>query len=360
MRVGIITITDYENYGNKLQNYALQTVLEKMGLEAVTIPCRTLKKYKYYKIYPIVRLISGIAGRNRQRIGIALKQIKFNRFTKKYIKTSNEFATLYSIPETLNSSYDYFVAGSDQIWNPYTRFNWDFNFLSFADCKKRISYAASIGVSSFSDSVARKIKERIENIRFLSVREKSAAEIIMKMTGRDADVSLDPTLLLDKEEWVKRFHISPKNKNDSYILSYYLGTKESKNIAIGKALEYVDLPVYDLSSPENVTEYCHDPREFVCLIQNAGLVVTDSFHGVVFSILMEVPFFYTERVDENAHMGSRVKSLFKVLCLENREGLHTEHICSGVVRASLKKEREQSLAYLMSALGVNDASSTVF
>ena len=389
-KIGILTMNGNENYGNRLQNYATQEVLRKLGyatetiinttsvgIKDVTAPDRSrLYKLKPNYIAKVLRsranyqfnikndsdgLIRAILWRLRhyREVEQILKarEKAFAQFTQRYILNSSFSITVDELPEAQLEGYDYFVCGSDQIWNPYYSKTSMIDFLHFAPKSKRISYAPSFGVSSIPDHKKILYSHWINAIPNLSVREKKGADIIKELTGREAVVLVDPTLMLDKEEWLFISKKPDMNIDKKFILTYFIGneTRAYKRF-IDKMAKRLSCIVINLLDIRELESYAVDPSEFIYLIANATLVCTDSFHGTVFSIIMRTNFIVFDRVDEGHSMGSRLETLLERLSLQKRYlnniTSHEDVISidfSGVENI-INFEKEKSIGYLKSAL----------
>ncbi len=354
MRIGIVTITELENFGNRLQNYALQETLKSLGAEVDTIPNYITYKHRKNKKWQLEQFLKGLKNRSRSQLSEIIKIKRFEKFDKKHFTFSKYYSEIDYIPEDLEAAYDYFVAGSDQIWNPVFPFNLDFNFLNFCSREKRIAYSGSFGVECIPEKYEEQITAYINGFPEISVREFSGRDIVQQLTGKDAHVLFDPTLLLDRTRWEK---LSRKPKwldpDKKYILVYYLGKTE----ALAKILEDAkkknpELSSYDIIDIHNkklIKQYTITPDEFIWLIDHAGLMITDSFHGTVFSILMQTPFIHSLR-EGGVNMNSRIFSLFRELSLPFSEGIYTDHIDNPKLQETLQQGRTESISYLKSHL----------
>lgn len=359
MKVAILTITNGQNYGNRLQNYASQEVLRSLGFEVETVKNLTRQKrtmntkQKVKKVITDVYDLVGLKNIRKFNNGVRVK--RFNEFTNTYIKQSKYIIASDDIPKNINNDYDFFVCGSDQIWNPDFFFNSEVDFLTFADKKKRISYAASFGVSEIEEHRVEDYKKWINGMNYLSVREHAGSEIIKKLTGRDSLVLVDPTLMLTKEKWLS---ISKKPKlkvNDKFILTYFLGKKseETKN-KIEKIAKENNLQVVNLLDENDKYNYSVDPSEFIYLINTCTLMCTDSFHGAVFSIIMNTPFIVFERKSEGKSMNSRIDTLLSLFSMESRLGKNVSDdnifdVDFSNVKEILDRERNRAINYLKEA-----------
>lgn len=353
MKVGIITITKGQNYGNRLQNYAVQHIIENLGFEVETLNNdvrmpSSLDKLKYF----IKQCLVGSKYWKRIR-----REISFAKFNEKYINYSNLYISNEYIPSGIEK-FDYFVCGSDQIWNPMFEENGKINFLDFVPESKRIAFAPSFGTSFIPENRKEEFKKYLEGIPHLSVREEAGFNIIKELTGREAEVLLDPTLSLTKQEWdiiSEPTEIKPKNK---YLLTYMLGemTAEYKN-KIKKIAQQRNLEILNLNDPTNYKVNAVNPSQFIYLISNAELVCTDSFHGTVFSIIYEIPFLIFERVDSYTSMNSRFTNLLSKLNLESRYNNKVNEseifdIDYTNVRKILNREKEKTLGFLKKAFNL--------
>lgn len=337
MKIGIITIIDYLNYGNRLQNYAVQEVLIILGHEVKTIiNPKTFKDMSYVKYNYFQKLknsIKNILVMQKIFKFIKSKKIspkekiaskKFELFTRKYIYLIDLHLNILNNKKINTSSFDYLIVGSDQVWNPKIgRANW-IDFLQFTPSKKRIAYAASISLNEIPKEREAQFKEYISGMKYISVREQRAKEIIEELTDKKADVVLDPTLMLTAEQWSK---ISTKPSIEmpkKYILLYFLG--KISDIRMSYIKEYAQtngcsiLDIDNLKDIEN-NIYIADPSEWVYLIANCQCMFTDSFHGCVFSIIHHKDFEVFHRIKEDssdAGMFSRIETLTSMFKLENR------------------------------------------
>lgn len=364
--VGIITLHGYYNYGNRLQNYALQEILKRYSedVETLVIPnvstnsqgAKHYIKKLFSKSFPKTAKAFANKIKNLPNKGILIeRERRFKEFSQNYIK-ERHFSTLYEINETSNE-FDYFVTGSDQVWNPFTPENEkQYYFLQFVLEEKRIAYAPSFGITEIPEGVSQKYKEWLSSIPFISVREKEGAKIIKELIGRDVPVLVDPTLLLNKEEWLKiakEYKNKPKSK---YLISYFWGKipKERKALIKRIAKKY-NLQIVNIANLSDKKTYTADPSEFIDYINSASLVLTDSYHGSIFSILMETPFFAFERIG-GPSMYSRIRTLLEKTKLKNREEKDIDlnknllEIDFSHVQSILNEERKKSFDFLQDAL----------
>lgn len=263
------------------------------------------------------------------------------------------------------------LVGSDQMWSPSGLATNFYNLMFVPDEVKKISYAASFGVSKIPAYQRSRTKQFLNRIEYLSVRENSAAGIVRELTGRSALVAVDPTMLLSKEEW-EEFSGAEKLIKEKYIFAYFLGhqrkqREEVEKLKVATGLKIVTLRHLDEFVPEDESfgdyaPYKIGPKEFVNLIKNAEYVCTDSFHGSVFSSLFQKQFMTFSRYAENASVSknSRIVSLLQNLGLEQRHFVNGDIVVEMkrtidyiAVEQRRKKLIEDSKQFLNSALTQN-------
>ena len=357
MKVGLVTITELDNFGNRLQNYALQQVLQELGHSVETIPNLIIYKKRKIPLYRIIQKVYGVlqwlVKKDRRILSDLKKQARFKKFDSQFFRFSEKYSTIDYISEDLDGCYDVFIAGSDQIWNSYFVFNYEFNFLRFAQPYKRISYAASFGTDHVKEEFVEIFAQYLSDMAYISVRELSGKKIVEKLTDKTAEVVLDPTMLLSAEWWSTMEKKPDWAIEGQYILTYYLGEVRDRNTIFellfntNEAFKYFQIiDVFDPNIPE---QYTITPDEFLWLIHHAAVMITDSFHGTVFSILFGTPFYSSRRIDHNVSMQSRIDSLFDLLGIE-KDDLITDVKKQPDIYDRIEKYRSLSLAYLKKAL----------
>lgn len=350
-KIAIMTIVNSNkvpNWGSKLQNYALQTVLERLGCNVRTINDARLG-YNTYSFKDHWKDIAHYLTRyhyraweHGKRVRCLLWLRRYIHYTKEVMRKDEEFLSL--VPQ-----YDYFLAGSDQIWNP--TFTWYSNkeaFLQFARAEQRICYAPSIGVT-LNDFPAERIdeyKEWLGGFDILSCREKEGADIMQRFTGKEVTSLLDPTMLLSTNEWDNLTRSTYKKRN--YILFYPLAAiKEEHWSYVNKLSWLLDLPVIQIKY-ENMHSAL-SPTDFIRYVRDAEYVVTDSFHGVVFSMLYHKPITYLQSCDVMQQTTSRLRTLLDLAEISldfSQSILHFPPINWERYEANLYIQREKSLKYL--------------
>ena len=349
--IAIITICDNSNYGNRLQNYALHKVISNMGCESVTFWDKSENRLKY-RVKLLVKRILPINNVQRKR------DISFQMFTRTNI--ANKYVDLDRL-ENLNDRFDYFIVGSDQIWNYNFSHAKKKDFLKFASKDKTISYAPSFGISEVDDEWKVKISDGVNHIKYLSVRETQGAKIIKELTNRDAQVVLDPTLLLNKEDWCKVEKKPKKMINEKYILTYFLGEKSKKlNDEIKELSKTNNLKIINLNNEDDEDFYICGPSEFLYLFNRAEIVLTDSFHGCVFSMIYNKPFYVFDRNEKGMKcMNSRLDTLLKTFKQEERKVSSLENIDNVFLYdysesyKILREKQIESIFFLENALNIS-------
>ena len=313
MKIGIVTLYGNTNYGNRLQNYAVQEILKQRGCEVETLVCKkNTPKDLLRKIYHVV--LSWIVDKQSKRM------IKFNQFNKEMVRTRIIRNKNGLLPSEIAQEYDFFVAGSDQVWNPDIRLNEKDNFfLRFARREQRICLAPSIATEEVPQTCVVEYQIGLGGFPYLSCREKNGAELISRITGRNCENIIDPTLAIDAQAW--RAFSKPLSQERPYILMFFLGTVSDKLRQLVQAeAEKRKMDIVELSSVKD-RYFVSDPQNFVWLIDHAELVLTDSFHGAAFSINMNTPFYVFNRSSaksKEVRIASRIATLTQKFCVSQR------------------------------------------
>ncbi len=350
MNIGILTFVDTINYGALFQAYALENALNDMGHEAYLIQYKNEaieKREKSTNIFSVKGIL------NRIVIGdkFKKKENKFKDFDEKYARQTEE-CDAESIAGVCQC-FDKIIVGSDQVWNLSLTDNDMHYFLDFIlDDNKKISYAPSFGEGSVPQDLTEQIGGWLKKFHAISVREESGASIIASLSGKEATVVVDPTLLLPKEKWVN--FIDKRIYNEPYIL-VYLPHKKNVCFSFAKKLKALTgLKIIYLSiSPRIITGvktiYDASPQEWLTWIYYAEYVITGSFHGMAFSLNFEKQFFF-----ESQGETSRVDNLARLTYTTDRN-LQTVDIYSKInyehVSNILSQYREASLSWLKNAIG---------
>ena len=315
MKIGIITICKVNNYGAELQAFATCKKLELLGYDAEIIDYTYYKDWRFKdsrKSEPLIpmsgkdrlmywvkyRLINCLVDTVLPIFSAAVRKRKANyaafigkgRFSRPYRTMDDLYRHC--------GPYDVYMVGSDQVWNPGAASSIEPYFLTFApEGAKKVSYAASFGVADIAEPLQKKYRQWLGNIHSIAVREQSGANLVKRLIGKEAKWVLDPTLLLDKAQWIP-FMNKVEGISGKYVLVYEL-LPSIKLINVARRLaESLRLPVYCLckrgyavkkhKGMVNILEA--GPSEFLWLIANATCMVTNSFHGTAFSVNFSTPF----------------------------------------------------------------------
>lgn len=362
MNVAIITFHNSTNYGAVLQTFALQKkILDlKNNVEIIDYICEYKKSmYKITELKKDASLIYNLLQIINAPLVLSKNKKMYKFMNKNYKLTLKKFYSCNEINKYAENR-DKIICGSDQIWN-YNNTGFDKTyFLDFVDNEdKKVSYAASFGVENIEDKYIEEYKKLLSKIKYLSVREESGKKIIKKILNKDVQVVLDPTLLLEKNEWYE-FSSDKYMKKNKYILLYTLHySSEIIDIAnkLSKKLKYKVIMIstrmkYYFSSFKCLNP---NPNEFVSLINNAEYVITDSFHGTVFSINLEKEFFVY--LNDKLKNNSRIENILSVFGLEDRilknnnDFKIQKKINYKNINYILSKLRNDSIEFLVNSLG---------
>lgn len=372
-KIALLTWYDNENYGTALQAYALQKCIGKIS------PCEIIQYRTKFPGYNLKHFCDPVLRKNLiykvydRTIMKCYKKYYENEETERRSKMEEYFRRLDFNPKKfdaenlkeLNDEYEIFVCGSDQIWNP-TSFDPMF-FLSFVNNEnKKIAYAPSFGVSSIKEEKKKRIiSELLERFDAISVREVAGKKILRDLTGKNCNVCLDPTLLLEKDEWEKIASDSVAELPEEYVFTYLLGRgkknlKKAQRISktLGKKLLIQPYYLPDYINGEDIL-CAAGPEDFLNAIRNASFVCTDSFHGAIFSIIFRKPFVLFSRFNSKnkSSQNSRVESLMELVGLKDRLDFKEINSKSSLLNISfdksdeqIEKERIKSLDYLYTAI----------
>lgn len=359
------------NYGTILQAFAMQRYLEnELKCSAAIINYIPVRKETISNELSIW-----------QRVNRKADYICDNAFRKKYkeLFTKKRQRFFSAIDDTccltspiksdddfmlLQSEFDAFICGSDQIWNPYWM---DPNFyLSFVKSKKKIAYAPSIGIQTIPDNFFPEIKRLLSGFHAISVREKNGSKQIESIISKKVSNVCDPVFLLDKSYWMKYIEKYSTDIKQDYVFYYLLSYHSEhwraiKRFASERGLKIVGIPVvgreFYFYRGEKIVDA--GPFEFLKLLSSAKYVLTDSFHATSFSIILEKQFYVFERFSPKGQysQNSRVNSLLEEYGLTNRL---LKYCCTHITEnkdidyGKVKKEHsgfiEHSKIYLKHAL----------
>lgn len=318
MKVGIVSQFGNVNFGNKLQNYALQQCLLKYADTVITIKNKPKAKNAVDYLQRFTSLaesewLNRLCGKHRKAT--------FLQFHNRYIRDSKTSYRLDTDEMTLKKQdrCDRYCTGSDQVWIPNSSITGPIHYLTFAEREQTFSYAASFGVECIAPEDEEFVRRGLQHIKYISVREDAGKRIVEQLTGRtDAQVLVDPTMLLTTGEWDAVASAPKKPLPKKYLLTYFLGTVSSERAKAirGKAKE-LGCELVELMDP-NSPFYAIGPGEFVYLIKNAAYVCTDSFHGSVFAFLYGRPLAIMSRQGGKENMSSRLETLASKFQLQDR------------------------------------------
>lgn len=361
MKIGILTIIDYNNYGNRLQNYAMQEVLKSLGNDVVTVKNLYVKQPNKTFVTQFKKLsnFSKVSGKIRKKFferkyeKINLRRAqnfmnftnhKIQETTKAYYGVNDDFSDLKDI--------DCYVIGSDQVWNyNFSRFS-AMDFAAFTE-KFKIAYAASFGIYNIPVEKQEIYTTGLNQLDYVSVREDAGKKIVESLSNKKAEVVLDPTLLLKKDQWLGLTQDKPKYQK-KYIVTYFLNApSESNRKYITSFAKKHGCEIKSLGKIEDEM-WTADPADFVNLFSQADAVFTDSFHACVFSIIFHKQFEVFERNGVKDSMNSRMDTLLGQLKLEDRWHLTAEKAQNKIDYAQvdliLEKRQAESMKFLTDAL----------
>lgn len=311
MRIATLTLNVYKNFGNMLQKYALYRALEKFADSVEVLWQHTTVPFPPYEL----ELNRFATGNLRD---IAFRSVQQNKFREFH---DANLCTRYDLPylEDIADEYDYFVVGSDQVWNP--DFEFPGRFLDFAPREKRIAYAASIAMPELPPQVTQYYREKISEMPHVSIREREGVDLVERLTGKRPIHVLDPVFLLTADEWRKVAKppawLKRKIYSNGYLLTYFFNGKPPAQV---KALaEKFNLPVVNLRDINNFDHYITSIEEFLYLVDNAKMFCTQSFHGTAFATIFKRPFITFKIGRDVIKRFSRIESLLELFGLSERE-----------------------------------------
>lgn len=360
--IALISYHKEPNYGTALQAYALAHAIRSAGKDCEYINYTKMRR-KPAILFLLRRMKQAVLRKENSEFAFfnteAFRHItsKFHEFHEKHIPASETTYYIDTLPLS-SSRYERFIVGSDQTWSPFmNQHPYTQNFLEFCtEGAKKSAYAPSIGTLTPQPTYVSRMVKALKTFDFLSCREKANCEVLSKELKRNVEYVVDPTLLLSEVEWMQ-IASNSSTPQQPYILAYILGKKQCISDFAEKLGKEYSLPVYYIATrPEHLS---HDnvlddvgPAEFVSLIKNARYVVTDSFHGTIFSINFNVNFYsFTKRTEANAQDNDRIPSILNEYGLSSRFKQDTDltfnnNIDFTYINNLLKEQRELSLAYL--------------
>ena len=353
-KIGILTVHSNANPGSMLQAYALQTSIIKVKDEQSD--CEIIN-------YMIPDLFWNRSKGSLLPIRIYI-WLHFHLANKKYLKFGDNYLKLIPVKRikpnelsTYANKYDTIVVGSDQIWNTRAGAYWDPNYLLdwVGDKTRKIAYAASFGTDDLEIVWQERFKKSLQSYHALSVREYNGVDIINGFIDKPVEWVLDPTLLLNKEEWSK---IAVKPKETNYIFVYCINRSAKteqliREMSAKTGMEVIQCSVGLKSLMRGVkTIRFTSPEEWMGYMLYSNYAVVSSFHGTAFAINFNKQFI----VDTGDYRGSRMKSILKLFSLEDRMITNDmqlgkiKDIDFNPVNDKLQLERSKSMNYLSEAL----------
>lgn len=335
---------NHNNYGTSLQAYATVKILQDAGYDV-----RIIRYNKHRSMLATLLAVPNyIRSGGKSELMIRLNKMfnnAFNRgFKKQNAKRNMEvdafkdsifepLCDYYDGYETLkegSKKYNICMVGSDQLWSPKGFSSQFYNLMFVADNVPKIAYAASFGVSNIPEFQHEGTKKYLERLDWISVREQKGKEIVETLSNAKADFVCDPTMLMTKYEWEEFCAPSTKRIKEPYIFVYFLGERpeireKARELADKTGCKLVVMKHVDkyVAIDDNFGDYAPfdvNPRDFVKLLSEAAYIVTDSFHGTIFSIIMEKKFvtFYRVRPTAACSTHSRIDSLLAKFGLASR------------------------------------------
>lgn len=342
MKIGILTQPLRNNYGGLLQNYALQKVLKDAGHTPITLDQGDSVSVLRHKIYYLKCYLLHLLSPNKYKRPICLLSkeeesvIRKNTmyFIDKYISHTKVLRSVHEIStKSKEDGIQAFVVGSDQCWRASYNYHFPAMFLNFVEKKssiRKIAYAASFGIDTWElgENQNALYRKWASDFDLITVREKSGVYVCKKFLGVDAYNVLDPTLLLAKSDYVQLIQQEKEPESSGNLFYYILDpTEEKKRFidTVGEKLNlkpFMVLPKYKeeyrtRNNVENDIEGCVYPRvtQWLRAFMDAKMTIVDSFHGMVFSIIFNKPFW----VIKNGGRGNtRFDSLLSTFGLEDR------------------------------------------
>ena len=336
MKIGILTLPSSFNYGGILQAFALQRVLDKLGYDNVIL-CRERPRQGTainikIRIKDIIKKLLGkpiYKVPNKEQISIIEKECScfigtFMRKTKQVAYCTSDLAQLCK-----NNGIDTIIVGSDQVWRPHMTANIRNYFIDFAGEEiNKIAYAASFGVDKweYNSEDTAKCAELVKEFKLVTVREDSGVRLCNEYLGIDATHVLDPTMLLEPEDYVSLVEISNTNTSNGNLFCYILNNNLNKDKFIDKMAKCTGCkpfsvmpkrdPYFNNNVNKNINECIYpSPAAWIRAFMDAKYVITDSFHGTVFSIMFNKPFWV---IGNKSRGNARFESLLKMYKLEHR------------------------------------------
>lgn len=341
--IGLVTCYFHHNYGSMLQAYATEMIMQKMKLPYETIACKRPRDYmtenRFLYILKKILIADWDMFLGKKRIenakkenpefarNCALRDSAFTNFANEYFHISPYCQNREELKK-MSENYSAFLVGSDQLWRTDSVEHGYYTLEWVPDNIRKIAYSTSIGVKEVPWFQKKKNQRFMNRFSYIALREQSACDLVEKLTGREVQVVLDPTLLFTGEQWLDIQKEKPLT-DGKYIFVYLLGDNPEQREYIKRVKERTGCEIVALQHLDNYIPSDNGfadeapyvgPSEFLNYIRNAEYVFTDSFHCSVFSILYKKSFFTFNRFSESAKQGTntRIDNLLHITGLEER------------------------------------------
>lgn len=355
MRIGIVTHPLFHNYGGTLQAFALQEILRRLGHDPITIdylpPKITKVRYVLAQIKTLFYYLTFRYSRRFFKYPCRRRDDMFKNFMDKHICLTKR-VNKYKASILHKYQIDAIIVGSDQVWRGayykpsvqpdlFLRFAKNYNIL-------KIAYAASFGVNywEYSEELTNECANLSKQFRAISTREDSGVELCRKYLRVNAIGVSDPTLLLDKEDYDKICEIIPKH-NNKYLLAYILDLSEEQRICIDTFAQKNNMDIIFCTSEKNIK---YSVEEWLALYRDASFVITNSFHGTVFSIINNKDFYSIVSNERGKDRFVSLLSRFYLVdrLLENGFDMPNEKVSIDWIRVNKLKNiwKEKSILFL--------------
>lgn len=365
MKIGQVTMCG-DNYGACLQAFALQHLLKKSHNEVEYIRYNRidsiekngiLKKIKQLGIKGLVRYLNEYAFiRNRKAA--------FKDFRDRYIVKSPISYGSASELNALATQFDKFICGSDMIWSEEFQQDWDFYFLNFAPKAKSFSYAPSFGKNSISEENKKRVHDYLNEFSRVTCREEGGVDLIKSISDIAVKQVLDPTMLLDMDEWNEVINTKDRIIKEPFVFMYLFGKNDASRNQYINDIEKKYAKAYKLPSckkeARNFPIDSIGPIEYLRLFRDAGFVVTDTFHGLMFSLIFNKQFVVLNRTDSSnwAKYSDRMTSTLKMFGLSDRyifaDRMNANDLAKidyDIVNQKINLKRKESRDYLNEIIG---------
>ncbi|WP_295582546.1 polysaccharide pyruvyl transferase family protein [uncultured Oscillibacter sp.] len=365
MKAGLVTFYHIHHYGALLQAAATERAVEGLGWGCEIIDYYVNQSNELFRRPTGLGSAAADAHTALHYQALKTRQSRFDAFSRDHLHISgHRFESLEEL-RAAELPYDVILAGSDQIWNPkiFPDGRFDPVFFGAFSPRRKIAYAPSFGIPQIPDGMEEELRGYLSAFSHLSVRERQGQALVEEATGETVPVVLDPTLLLSRDQWADMAAAPAGYPRAGYILCYCISSPGALEPYIRALAEKTGLPVVQLCGirqkvhPKARCILDAGPAEFLSLFRNAAWVCTNSFHGTVFSIQFEKPFFTAVAPGElAAPESSRTFSLLSELGLAERiigkgdTATPEEAIDWAAVSARLERARQTSLDYLGAAL----------